>query len=672
MSAELTDFRAIFEGVPARFLILDPDLNIVAATDSYVEATMIDRAAVIGRHVFEVFPDNPDDPSAEGVRNLRTSLDRVLRNKTADSMAVQRYDVRRPDSEGGGFEERYWSPTNTPLLGPDGELRYLLHRAEDVTEYMRARDAGAAQQHKVEEMEAEVLRQSWEVSEASRKLKDANAELAELNSRLTELDELKTQFFANVTHELRTPLTLILAPTEKLLTQLGDDDPLRPDLEVVVRNARVLLREVNQLLDSAKLEAGGMVARYVEFDLPMQIRRIGGFFESLAAERKIDYRIHADGSTRAQLDPDHLKRIVINLLSNAFKVTPDGGVIRCSLVQDLAAGRVRIEVADSGPGIAPEHRETVFERFRQLDGGATRTLAGTGLGLSIVRDVIRLHGGVIRASQAPEGGALFAVTLPLRAPSGVAVSTGEHVELHVAADELGESIRPAATVQVGQVGHDQGASDDDSADRPLVLVVEDNVDLNGMLADALSDRYRVVAAYDGAEGFAAARNHSPDLVLCDVMMPKVSGADLVRAIRADAELSLTPILVLSARAEEAGRLALLEAGANDYVAKPFSLAELRVRTDNLVTAAQAEARLRDTELMVERDRIAEDLHHKVVRNLFSISLQLSSVRPQAHGPLAERLYEATAAVDAVIRDIRSTVFEAEPAAGREARVGQRR
>lgn len=178
------DFRALFESAPDLYLVLTPELTIVAVSDAYARATMTKREEVIGRGIFDVFPDNPDDPVTEGVRNLRASLERVRQNRVVDTMPVQKYDIRRPEAEGGGFEERFWSPVNSPVFGPTGELAYIIHRVEDVTEFVRMKQAGVKQQQltnefqtQVEKMESEVFLRTQEVAETSRQLKEANQEL---------------------------------------------------------------------------------------------------------------------------------------------------------------------------------------------------------------------------------------------------------------------------------------------------------------------------------------------------------------------------------------------------------------------------------------------------------------------------------------------------------------
>ncbi|MGO9927912.1 MAG: ATP-binding protein [Mycobacterium sp.] len=652
---EAVDFHLLFESAPGLFLVLDPDLKIVAVTDAYVQATLTERAQILGRGIFEVFPDNPDDPDAEGVRNLRVSLDRVLRNGAADSMAVQRYDVQRPD---GKFEARFWSPTNSPVLDSAGNVCYIIHRVEDVTEFVRLQASDAAQQQETAtlrattpQMEQEVFARAHEVAEASRKLKETNAQLADLYARAKQLDNLKSQFFANVSHELRTPLMLILEPARKLLESTGPQEPARAGVELIVRNARLLLRHVNNLLDAARLEAGAVQPNYTQVDVAEHVRLGASFFESLAADRDIEFGIQSDQPIAAALDPEHLQQILVNLLSNAFKFTQSGGTVRCS-VSAGAGDRVVIEIADSGPGIPLEQRAAVFDRFRQVEGGPTRALGGTGLGLSIVRDLVGLHRGRVTITDAAEGGTLVTVDLPRAAPAGLPVHAAGTVSAdHASAGAAGaiaELTRaPSAPVQ----------PEPDIADsKPVIVVIEDNADLNAFVCQALSRRYRVRAAFDGRSGLELVRSHRPDLIVCDIMMPQLSGDQLLTEVRGDPLLANTPVLILTARADDRSRLALLEAGANDYLPKPFQVGELQVRVDNLVNLRRAEAHLRTLRVASERERIALELHRTVVQRLFSISLKLSAILPLARVPaVTDRIGEAVTELDGVINEVHNAV-----------------
>ena len=643
------DFRALFESAPGLNLALDPELTVVAVSNAYLEATMTRRDDIIGHRLFDVFPDNPDDLASDGVRNLKASLTRVQREGVADAMSVQRYDVRRPASEGGGFEERYWSPYNSPVLAPDGSVAYVIHRVRDVTEYVHSRrDAATFDQSSLDDMEAEIFKRVREVAASGRQLKETNAELALLYARSQELDRIKTNFFANVSHELRTPLALILAPAERMQADLAPDDPHRRDLEVVLRNARVLLAHVNDLLDSSKIEASKLELEYSDLDLSHLVRLVANNFETLAVDRSVQFVVVAPDLVHAQVDSPRLQQVLLNLLSNAFKFTPKDGTVRLELSDAPETGAVRIEVADSGPGIAPAQRAEVFERFHQLDSGSTRRTGGTGLGLHIARELVSLHGGTLGVDNAPEGGALFVVELPLEAPPGTAVLTGD--------DAIVGPRRPLPEGAGDQRAPD-GPPPEAADDAPLVLVVEDNEDMNRFVCDALSDSFRVQAAFDGREGLELARAFLPDLVICDFMMPEMSGDELVHAIRHEPRLDTTPILILTARNDSAARIAILREGASDYLLKPFFQPELRARVENLVKVKQSEEHLRALQMANDRDRIARDLHDLVIQRVFGVGMRLSSLLPAVPDVTADHLREVVAELDGVINDIRTTIFD---------------
>lgn len=571
------EYRALFEAVPGLYLVLNTSLCIVAVNDAYARATMTQRERIVGKHLFEIFPDNPDDPASEGVRNLRASLHRVLQTGKPDAMPVQKYDIRRPPQDGGGFETRYWSPLNTPVPGADGKTRFIIHRVEDITEFVRLRERGLVDsklngelRERSMRMEAEVFTRSREVAEASAQLKSANEELERLYARTRELDELKTRFFANVSHELRTPLTLILGPLARLRDGASLDDADRHNLDIALRNARWLRRQVDDLLDLAKLDAGYVQARYVRFDLARWMRVLASHFDTVAEDRGIAYEARLPDVLWIEADPEKCERIVINLLANAFKFTPSGG--RVCVVLQPQGEQVAVCVEDSGPGIPESMREAVFERFRQVDGGDDRQTGGTGLGLAIVKEFVTLHQGHVSAAQSPSGGASFRVLLPLHAPQGVDVSlktpameTPEQHDFHAVARDAARRQTKVAPV-----------------DAPLVLVVEDNPDMNTFVVAALAGTYRVANAFDGITGLQLATDLRPDLILSDVMMPGMSGDKLVDAIRANPELDDTPIVMLTAKADDELRTRLLLHGVQDYVHKPFSTEELLARVGGLL------------------------------------------------------------------------------------------
>jgi signal transduction histidine kinase len=453
---------------------------------------------------------------------------------------------------------------------------------------------------------------------AQAELARANDELRGQVARLRELDDLKTRFFADVSHELRTPLALVLGPLERVLgrTDLPGED--RQGLEVAARNARTLLRHVNDLLEVVRLEAGQVLLERADVDLGRLIRIACSHFDALSHERRVDFRVDAP-PLRAQVDPDKIERVVVNLVANALEFTPLEGRIRVAL--RAGDGRARIEVADSGPGIPPEHRREVFERFRRLGLDSGRRRGGMGLGLAIARDLVELHGGRIEAGDAPEGGALFAVDLPLRAPPGEAVlpAAGPVPEDARLAREAADAIAAAVAAPSGPVPTPAGPPE-----RSLVLVVEDNAEMNDFLRSALAPEFRTEAAHDGTEGLRLALRLRPDLILADVMMPGLGGEALLAAVRSHLDLAFVPVVFLTAKADDALRARLLAEGAQDYVTKPVSIPELRARVGNLTAVKRA----RDV-LQAEIAEQAEDvgrLAEEVTRRKRELQTALDSMR----------------------------------------------
>jgi signal transduction histidine kinase len=416
-------------------------------------------------------------------------------------------------------------------------------------------------------------------------LERAHAELEALYSKVKELDEVKTQFFANVSHELRTPLTLMLGPAERMREDPSLNQQQRHELDRISRNGRTLLRHVNDLLDIVKLESHEMQPQRTRFDLQPWITDIAAQFEQVARQREVRFDVVADGAVLIEADSDMIERVVINLLSNAFKFTPAGGEVTLRLGRD--ADHVLITVADSGPGIAEETRQLIFERFRQADGSITRQYGGTGLGLAIVKDLAVLHGGSVKVDASPAGGARFTVQLPLTAGADAAVQSAAPAAspaTQLALSTMLEELVPVAAAEQPAAPLPQ---------RPSVLVVEDNQDMRRFLAETLAPQYNVVAAADGQEGYQRFQTLQPDLVVSDIMMPLMSGEQLVKAIRSSNDTpAATPILLLSAKADDALRVKLLREGAQDYLTKPFLPQELLARAANLIAAKRAGDQLR--------------------------------------------------------------------------------
>src|SRR5262249_4215904 len=305
------------------------------------------------------------------------------------------------------------------------------------------------------------------VIEAARR---ALSELKDRNARLAELDHMKSVFLANITHELRTPLALILGPTEKWLSSDDLTEEQHRDLDVVMRNARSLLKTVNDLLDVSKLEAGKLAPEYARVDLSKVVRLTCSLFEGIARERNVDYSVEVSPTLMAEVDPEMIQRVLLNLLSNAFKFGAVGGTISCVL--ETAGNNAVLQVQDKGPGIPLDMGERIFERFIQVEGEVTRRHGGTGLGLAIVKEFVELHHGSIRGTTPVGGGALFLVTLPLKAPPDVSVGRTlmqEFAPTGAASSMLQELKAPKLPVETVPA---------DSMTRGTILVVEDNPEMN--------------------------------------------------------------------------------------------------------------------------------------------------------------------------------------------------
>jgi signal transduction histidine kinase/ligand-binding sensor domain-containing protein/CheY-like chemotaxis protein len=432
-------------------------------------------------------------------------------------------------------------------------------------------------------LRARALQLERVVDERTATLRDRERELADRNARLQSLDRAKTRFFANVSHELRTPLTLTIGPLEDLRAQAAGDPRVERWLDIALRNARRLLRLVNQILDVAKLEAGAMHLAPRALDLSPFTRGVVAAFTPVAERKGIRLTIDTLDALPGGFDADAVEKILTNLLSNAIKFTPTGGTVHVALSRDRESAR--LSVSDSGPGIPPDQIAHVFERFYQVDESNTRAQPGTGIGLSLVKELVELHGGTITV-ESGSGGTTFTATIPWRdlpdavsIPDEVDVPSAAALAMSVSTEPEGSVPSPRSPVPSPRFSP---ADDDHAQDVPTLLVVDDSADLRGYIRDHFAARFRVLEASDGAEGIALARSNLPDVVLSDVMMPGTDGHELVRVLRESPETDFLSIILLTAQAEDEQRLEGLERGADEYIVKPFEMRELDVRVRNLI------------------------------------------------------------------------------------------
>jgi signal transduction histidine kinase/CheY-like chemotaxis protein len=534
------DFKTLFESGPGMNLVLDPELNIVAASDAYLTATMTKRSEIVGRPLFEVFPDNPDDTAATGVANLRTSLDRVRRDLVADTVAVQKYDIRRPESEGGGFEVRYWSPRNTPVLGPDGKLLYIFNRVDDVTDFMKLKEQRVEQQELTDGLRQRTSQLEYELYERSQELQKLNGELMTAN-------KARSVFIGNMSHELRTPLNAILGFSELLLDQgpsRFDEARRRGFLEHIHTGGEHLLGLINEILDLSKIEAGEMKLRLEELSVENAVDNVVSTTAPLAAKKHLKLETNTSYAGKLVADPGKLTQMLLNLLSNAIKFTPKGGTITVATRQKQKM--LEISITDTGIGIAASDRERIFEEFQQLESAASRQAQGTGLGLALTRSFAALHGGNVRVESEVGKGSVFTLSLPL----GAAL--------------------PAKAVTA-----DSTQSAPQSSGRPLILVVEDDPAAAELVRNIVErGGYRTEIARNGNEALVKARELLPAAITLDIVMPELDGWEVLKKLKEDETTSSIPVSVVSVVDNPDLGAAL---GALDYFVKPVRANELLKR-----------------------------------------------------------------------------------------------
>jgi PAS domain S-box-containing protein len=403
---------------------------------------------------------------------------------------------------------------------------------------------------------------------------------------LAELDRAKTLFFSNVSHEFRTPLTLLLGPLEDLLPQARERLTLeqQEQLATARRNALRLLKLVNSLLDFSRIEAGRVQALYRPADLSQITAELASMFR--AAIEKAGLKLVVDCAPLPEsvyVDRDMWEKIVLNLLSNAFKFTFEGQI---EVALKAVGSGVELSVTDTGTGIPESELPRLFERFHRIEGARGRTHEGTGIGLALVQELVKLHGGSVRVGSRVNRGSTFTIFIPFgrahlpedridnnRPLPSTAVRSETYVE--EAQQWFGDDVGAYAGMSLPE----RPAPSASEAAKDLIVLADDNADMRRYVARLLGHRYRVHAVSDGLEALDAARSLHPKLILSDVMMPRLDGFGLLKEIRSDAQLADIPVILLSARAGEESRVEGLTAGGDDYLVKPFTARELLARVE---------------------------------------------------------------------------------------------
>jgi len=530
------DFRILFESAPGLYLVLTPDLTIVAVSDNYLKATMTTREEILGRGIFEVFPDNPDDVTANGVTNLSRSLQRVLRNRIADSMEVQKYDIRRPDSEGGGFEERYWSPINSPVFAANGEIVYVIHRVEDVTDFVRLKRQGNEQHKLAEEFRTRAEKMEAEIYSRARQIAEANRQRLESLGRLA----------GGVAHDFNNLLGIVLGYARLLTEATPEEHPSKAGLTAIERAAESAAALTRQLLAFSRqqvLEPKVLDANRVVSNIDSLIQRLIG--------ENIDFKtVLAADLGRIKADPGQLEQVIMNLAINARDAMPDGGrlVIETRNVEVTEAYArehagaisglcIGIAVSDTGIGISKELQQRIFEPFfTTKDRGE-----GTGLGLATVYGIVKQSGGHISVYSEPGMGTSFRIFLP----------------------RVYDPLEIAATpVPVSYAGGEE-----------TILLVEDQPTLRDLFQTMLKKNgYRVFAAATPIQALEMTGHVGKvDVLMTDIILPGMNGHTLAEQItKVQPQIK---VLFVSGFTENIVSQGKLDAGIG-FLQKPFAHHEL--------------------------------------------------------------------------------------------------
>ena len=556
----------------------------------YLNATMTEREAILARGIFDVFPDNPDDPEATGVRNLRTSLERVLRTKAPDTMAVQKYDVRRPESAGGGFEVRYWSPVNSPVLGGDGEVVNIIHQVQDVTEFVRLKQWESEQdklnrelENRAARMESEVYQRAQEVQEANRRLEEANkklgklsedlearvadrtAELAKANAQmeieLTERKQLEQQLLQSqkmeavgrlaggVAHDFNNLLTVIIGFSQLLLLDCPAGSAQRELLEEIARASEQAATLTRQLLAFSRQQ----LLEVRVLDMNTVVAEVGKMLDRLIGEDIDLVTVQSKDLGRVKADPGQIEQVIMNLAVNARDAMPKGGklTIEAANVEldeafardhlSLAPGPyIMLAMSDTGVGMDAKIQERIFEPFFTTKERGR----GTGLGLSTVYGVVKQSGGSIWVYSEIGRGTTFKIYLPR-------------------VDEVAKPAPPAFELEKRLEGTE------------TILLVEDAEAVRLLIRSTLKSKgYTVLETRHGNEalGILEQAGKPIDLVLTDVIMPGMSGRELAETVKkSHPDIR---VLYMSGYTDDAVlRHGILEPG-NHFIQKPFRPVDL--------------------------------------------------------------------------------------------------
>lgn len=431
--------------------------------------------------------------------------------------------------------------------------------------------------------------QKIELEKQNQLIAEQRDEVIELNKKVSLINQLRLRFFTNISHEFRTPLTLILDPLESLMKTMEGDKETTHTLKLINRNAQRLLHLINQLMNFRRIETGKIELRVVNGDLPAFLKEIFDSFHDLALHQKINYSFQSESTAQnSWFDPEKLENVFYNLLSNAFKFTPQGGSISMKVHfkemdmnnQELAFPSVQVDIRDTGKGVAAEHLPYLFDRFYQADSTVDNRQKGSGIGLALTQELVQAMHGEISAKSELNHGSTFTVLLPYCrenfAENELDLNAGVGtINLKSKIDVISEEV-----LQTESLDNPEQQQADKS--KPLILIVEDNYDLRNFLLHSMSSEFRVMGAENGKEGFELAKKYTPDLIISDIMMPVMDGLELCSRLKKELHTCHIPVILLTAKVMIEHWIEGLETGADDYIPKPFNIQILHLKITNLI------------------------------------------------------------------------------------------
>ena len=448
------------------------------------------------------------------------------------------------------------------------------------------------------------------------KVNERTIELKKAQDKLSEIIQLQNRFFTNISHEFRTPLTLILGPSNQILEETKDQK-IKDEVNIIYRNAKKLNMLANQLLDISRIEAGKMKLKTCEQNLVPIIKRITYSFQSFAERKRISLNFKAaQEEIIMYIDEEKIDKIISNLLSNALKFTPIEGSVNVNIYKN--DNNVEISVSDNGIGIPKEQLDKIYDRFYQVDNRLSKEYEGTGVGLSLTKELVELHKGKISVESEEEVGSIFRVSLPLGKEHLLSCEIAENFsEGEIKTKDKKTHLINDSTL-INHLTNNTRIEFFENKSRPMLLIIEDNSDVRKYIRGILADNYMIEEADNGEEGAKKSFELIPELIISDIMMPKLDGTQLCKLLKSDTRTSHIPIILLTAKVTLKDKITGLQNGADDYVIKPFEAEELKARIKNLLEQRnRIHEHFQKFEIIIDKDKITS-LDQKFIQQTINL------------------------------------------------------